>query len=144
MTDEATPSYADTLEAQILIDMVSDGKFLVDACAASGAKVSTVYSRIDKDERFAKEMERARRLGFDVRASNTLRVARGEEGYSTGDVKRDTLICKQENHMLAKWHPTVYGDKLQVETKTATVAIPVGDDPIAAQRAYEALMKGTG
>jgi hypothetical protein len=144
MTDEATPSYADTLEAQVLIDMVSDGKFLVEACQAAGAAVSTVYSRIDKDERFAKEMERARRLGFDVRASNTLRVARGEQGFSTGDVKRDTLICKQENHMLAKWHPTVYGDKLQVEQKSATVAIPTSNDPIEAQRMYEQLMKGTG
>lgn len=140
MTD--TPSYADTLEAQIIIEMVSEGTTLTDACKTVGAAVSTVYYRIDKDIKFQEEMERARRLGFDVRASNTLRVARGEAGFSTGDVKRDTLICKQENHMLAKWHPTIYGDKLQVEQKTATVVIPTSDDPIAAQRAYEELMKG--
>lgn len=139
-----TASYADTLQAQTLLEMVGGGETLASACAATGAAVSTIYYRIDRDEKFREAMERARKAGAQALASSTLRVAKGEEGFSTGDVKRDTLICKQINHLLSKWHPNEYGEKLQVEQKTATVAIPVSDDPIAAQREYEKLMKFSG
>lgn len=141
MSDDK-PSYADTLEGQMIIEMVSAGEFLIDAATAVGLSEGMAYYKIRTDERFREEMERARELGYDAQARNTFKVAKGVEGFSTGDVKRDTLICKQTNHMLSKWHPKKYGEKLEIEQKTATVAIPVSDDPIAAQQAYEKLLTG--
>lgn len=144
MTDQ-TPNpndFADTLEAQMIADYVSDGMTLIDAVRTLGIPLRTVYNRIDAWPRFADMMERARAAGFDVIANNVRRVTRGEPGHSSGDVKRDKLIAEMDMKLLSKWHPKQYGEKLQVEQKSATVAIPVSDDPIAAQRAYEDLMKG--
>jgi hypothetical protein len=142
MTDQTKPDVADSLEAQMIADYVSDGIPLVDACRTVGVGYRTAYDWIARSPRFAEMMEAARETGYDVIAAGVRRVARGEEGYSTGDVKRDKLVAEMDMKLLSKWHPKRYGDKLQVEQKTATVAIPVTDDPIAAQRAYEALMRG--
>lgn len=142
MTDQTKPDVADSLEAHLIADYVSEGMPLVDACRSVGVGYRTAYDWIARSPRFAEMMDAARETGFDAIAANVRRVARGEEGYSTGDVKRDKLVVETDVKLLSKWHPKKYGDKLQVEQKTATVAIPVTDDPIAAQRAYEKLMKG--
>ncbi len=144
MTDQ-TPDpndFADTLEAQMIADYVSGGMTLVDAARTLEIPLRTVYNRIYTWPRFAEMMEAARTAGFDVIASDIRRVTRGEPGYSSGDPKRDKLIAEMDLKLLSKWHPKAYGEKLQVEQKTATVAIPVSDDPVVAQRAYEDLMKG--
>lgn len=48
---------------------------------------------------------RARRLGHHVIATDLLKTARGDEGYSTGDVARDKLIADTSLKLLAKWDP---------------------------------------
>lgn len=141
-TDTTKPDFADSLEAQMLADYVSNGETMIDACATLGLAVRTTYTRIRESERFREMMEEARKIGFHVIANRIRKVVRGELGHSTGDVKRDRLIADSDFKLLAKWHPQEYGEKIQVEQKTATIAIPVSDDPIAAQRAYEELMKG--
>lgn len=140
MTDK--PDYAETVEAQMIADWVSEGMTLIDACRALGIPQRTIYARLDANPQFREMMEDARSKGFDAIANNVRRVTRGEEGHSSGDVKRDKLIAEMDMKLLAKWHPHKYGEKLQVEQKTASVVIPVSDDPIAAQAAYERLMKG--
>lgn len=142
MTDHSKPDYADTIEAQMIADWVSEGMTLVDACRNLSIPLRTIYSRISANPRFADLMNDARESGFDAIASGIRRVARGEQGFSTGDGRRDKLVVETDLKLLAKWHPKKYGEKLQVEQKSATVQIPVTDDPIAAQRAYEDLMKG--
>lgn len=141
MADDQKPDYAETLEAQMIADYVTAGETLIDACRFVGVSYSTVFLRIRQNPGFAEMMEDARTAGYDVIANNVRRVTRGEVGHSSGDVKRDKLIAEMDMKLLSKWHPKGYGDKLLVEQKTATVAIPVTDDPIAAQRAYEDLMK---
>lgn len=136
------PEYGDTLEAQMVVDYVSEGMTLVDACRTLGIAYRTIYDRIRDHPKFAEMMETARANGYEVIANDVRRVARGEEGYSTKDPKRDRLVVETELKLLAKWHPTRYGEKLQIESRNANVEIPVGEDPIAAQKAYEELMKG--
>lgn len=135
--------YADTLEAQLIAEYVSGGETLVDACRVLGVPMSTTYDRIKRSPRFAEMMNLARDCGYDVIASNLRQVVRGVEGFSSGDVKRDRLIAETDTKLLAKWHPHKYGEKLQIESKSANVAIPVGNDPVVAQRAYEELLKGS-
>lgn len=137
------PDYAETIEAQMLADYVSGGMPLAEAMRTLGVGKTITYERIKNSARFAEMMELARDLGADQIACDIRHTARGAEGYSSGDVKRDKLIVETDLKLLAKWHPKKYGEKLEIEQKTASIAIPVGDDPIAAQRAYEELMKGS-
>lgn len=158
MTDQPDHDYADTLEAQMIADYVSDGMPLAAACRVLGIeRRQTIYEHMDKSARFRDMMEKARADGYDVLAEQCLDIADDSDNdYVEGTdrfgnpkimldkehIQRSKLRVETRMKLLAKWHPKKYGDKLQVEQKTATVAIPVTDDPIAAQRAYEALMKG--
>lgn len=157
MSDEK-PSYADTLEMQLLADYVSGGMTMIDACKTLSLSSRTVYDRMEKDERLAALMNKARDDGYDAIANQMLAIADdADNDYVEGTdrfgrpkifldkehVQRSKLRVETRAKLLAKWHPKKYGEKLQVETKGATIAMPVGDDPIAAQRAYEELMKGS-
>lgn len=152
MSDE--PDFADTLQGQMIVDMVASGKTLKFACESIGVGYSTVFFKIGKNPLFKERMEEARTAGYEVLAEECLEIA-DETAFDTIEtawgmsinkewMQRSKLRVETRLKLLAKWHPKKYGEKLEIESKTATVAIPVGDDPIAAQKAYEALMKGTG
>lgn len=153
------PDYGETLEAHMIADYVSGGMTLVDACRTLSIPYSTVADRIRANPGFAEMMEVARTAGYDVIANECLAIA--DDGTNDfmeredrfGNLKimldkehiqRSKLRVDTRLKLLAKWHPKQYGDKLQIESKTASVAVPVGDDPVAAQRAYEALLAGKG
>lgn len=150
MTNQPAPDYADTIEAQMIADYVSEGMPLAAAARMLGIeRRQTVYERMDASPRFREMMEKAREAGFDALAEDCLDIAdhTADDYFDNGKlnkeaVMRSKLRVETRLKLLSKWHPRKYGDKLQVEQKTATVAIPVTDDPIAAQRAYEELMKG--
>lgn len=127
----------------MLVDYVTGGMTLIDAAGALRIDLSRTYKRIKTNPKFAEMMETARAHGFDAIANNIRKVTRGEEGHSSGDVKRDRLIAEMDAKLLAKWHPKKYGEKIEIEQKSANVAVPVGDDPLAAVRAYEQLLKGS-
>lgn len=158
MTDqsETEPDYADALEAQMLVDYVREGMTLIDACKVLGLYRQQIYRAMEKSERFRDMMEKARLDGYDAIANQVLAIADDSDNdYEEGvdrfgnpklflnkeHIQRSKLRAEVRMKLLAKWHPKKYGEKLEIEQKTATVAIPVGDDPIAAQRAYEDLMK---
>lgn len=141
MTQATKPDYGDTLEAQLICDYVGDGETLVDACRILGVNYFTTFQRIRANPKFAEMMEAARESGFEIIANGVRLVTRGELGHSSGDPKRDKLIAEMDMKLLAKWHPKRYGEKIQIESKTASVAIPASDDPIEAQKAYEQFLK---
>jgi hypothetical protein len=149
MTDQPAPDYADTIEAQMIAEWVSEGMTMVDACRNLSIPLRTIYSRISANPRFAQMMDEARESGYDAIANECQRIAdhAADDYFENGKlnkeaVMRSKLRVETRLKLLSKWHPKKYGEKLQVEQKTATVAIPVTDDPIAAQRAYESLMRG--
>lgn len=156
MTDQKKPDAADRIEAQMIAEYVSDGMTLTSAARTVGVPVRTVYSWINASERFAQMMEQARLDGYDAIADQVVQIADDTDNdYVEGTdrfgrpkimldkehIQRSKLRAEVRMKLLAKWHPKKYGDKLEIEQKSATIAIPVGDDPIAAQRAYEDLMK---
>ena len=139
--------YAPTLNDEMLADMISDGMDLVEACEVLGLGASgrrQVHRRIQRDPLFAEFMEAARTAGYEVIASRTRKVTRGVEGFSTGDWKRDQLICKQDNWLLEKWHPKAYGQKLEVESVSKVANVAISDDPNEAARQYSELVNGKG
>lgn len=155
MSDE--PDFADTLEGEIILDMIANGQTLRAASAAVGVPYSTIFFRIGRHPKFKERMEDARSAGYEVLAEQCLEIAddgrndlvETEDRFGNPKIKldkdhiqRSKLRVETRLKLLAKWHPKKYGEKLEIEQKTATVAIPVSDDPIAAQRAYEQLMKG--
>lgn len=141
------PDFADTLNGQIIIDMVGSGKTLKAACEAVGQSYGDVFRKITENPKFKEQMEEARAAGYEIIAEECLEIASGdtlnEDGCPSKDyTARAKLMVETRLKLLAKWHPKKYGEKLEIEQKTATVTIPVSDDPIAAQRAYETLLKG--
>jgi len=153
MTDPATLDYADTLEAQMIADYVSDGKTIKAACRILGiTRRQSVYERMKESARFTEMMEAARTAGADAIADDVIDII----DDTTEDVEmtrfgprankefiaRSKVRAEYRIKLLAKWHPKKYGEKLQIESNTRSVAIPPTDDPIAAQKAYEQLMKG--
>lgn len=157
MTDQPEkPDYGDTLEAQIIADMVSDGITLIKACRDLGISHTGIYAKINGSAKFAAMMETAREAGYDVIADGCFDIA----DDTTSDmievetrngpkivvdrehIQRSKLRIETRLKLLAKWHPKRYGEKLQVETKSANVQIPISDDPVEAAREYEKFMKG--
>lgn len=144
--------YAKTLEAQMLADYVSGGMPLAQACRTLDINLATTYDRMSKWPTFAEMMNKARDAGYDMIAIDCLEIADDtsadtiETRYGVKPNKefiaRSKLRVETRLKLLAKWHPKKYGEKLEIEQKTANVAIPVGNDPVAAQRAYEQLLKG--
>lgn len=146
-------TYAASLEAQMLSDYVSGGMPLAQACRTLGVSPLTTYDRLSKWPEFADLMNRARDVGYDMIAVDCLEIA-DETGKDTVTTSRGEFANKEwmarsklrvetRLKLLAKWHPKKYGEKLEIESKSASVAVPVGDDPLAAVRAYEALLKGS-
>lgn len=128
----------------MLADYVSGGMPLAAACRALGVNLSTTYDRMSKWPAFAEAMNKARDAGYDMIAVDCLEIADNKSDDATDRefVQRSKLRVETRLKLLAKWHPKKYGEKLEIEQKTANVNVPVGNDPIAAARAYEALLKG--
>ena len=131
----------------MLADYVSGGMPLAAACRALDVNLSTTYDRMSKYPAFAEMMNKARDAGYDMIAVDCLAIADhvandGTDKPNKEWMARSKLRVETRLKLLAKWHPKKYGEKLEIEQKSASVAIPVGNDPIAAARAYEALLKG--
>lgn len=132
--------FADTLEANLLVEAIAGGTTLVDAAAEIGISVSKVYRRLRVSPRFQEMMDLARDVGFDVIASNVRKVTRGDAGFSSGDVKRDRLIAEYDFKLLQKWNPKKYGEKIEIESKNVNVEIPASDDPVLASQVYKQMI----
>lgn len=85
----------------------------------------TVYDWISNNEEFAARIARARELGFDAIAEETLEIAdetsRDTLSNDHGDycnhewVSRSKLRVETRLKLLAKWSPKKYGDRIQVD-----------------------------
>ncbi len=84
--------------------------------------VSTLWVWERADPAIAEAISRARRLGHHAIATDLRKTARGEAGYSTGDVQRDKLIVDTDIRLLAKWDPRYYGDSQQLRLADANGA----------------------
>jgi hypothetical protein len=97
-----------------IIAGISEGIPLAVICREDGMPSDdTVRNWADEDERFARDIARARECGFDQIAHRLRSTSRGR-GESTGDVVRDKLIIDTDLKLLAKWDPKRYGDRPEI------------------------------
>jgi len=103
---------------------IADGQTLRAYCRQEGSpNWRTVYNWLEKDEEFLTRFTRARDMGQDAIAEDTLEII-DEFPISTGGdnprldsthVQYNKNRVEQRMKLLAKWNPKKYGDKVGVE-----------------------------
>lgn len=127
--------------AEEIIVWIADGNTLREFCRQPGKpNWRTVYEWIEKDPIFAARFARARDMGHDAIAEDTLAIidTEAERAISEGGVRRDAAHVawlknrvEQRMKLLAKWNPKKYGDKVGVESSgsiAVTIATGVPND----------------
>lgn len=111
---------ADQCKARIC-DRLAEGIPLREICREAGMPAwRTVYDWMDADEAFAAAIARARDIGADAIAAESLsivdeapeRTALGN--IDPGSVAHAKLRAEHRLKLLAKWNPKKYGDKLAI------------------------------
>jgi hypothetical protein len=108
-----------------IVRRLSDGETLRAICRDEHMPAwQTVYSWIDINPDFSERIARAREVGFDAIAADTLAlIDEKPERHDTqfGDRVDPGYVAWQKNRveqrmkLLAKWSPKLYGDKLTAE-----------------------------
>ena len=108
-----------------ILAWISNGKTLRDYCREEGNPAwQTVYGWLEKDEDFRERFARAREMGHDAIAEDTLALidTRPEMAVSDSGSRMDAAFVawkknqvEQRMKLLAKWNPKKYGDKVGVE-----------------------------
>ena len=136
------------IKAQI-VAWLSEGKTLRDYCRQEEKpSYPSIYRWLDEDKQFAIDYARAREVGFEILAEETLRIAdtmhlgRKVVTHSGGDADEDVMTVTEEDmlghrklqietrlKLLAKWNPKKYGDKtILAGDDTAPVVIEANFD----------------
>lgn len=105
-----------------IVKRLADGEPLRAICRSDGMPHwTTVYAWMEADKDFAIRIARAREIGFDAIAENTIGIADEHPGYvdnggtDTGAVAHAKLRIETRLKLLSKWSPKKYGDKQAVE-----------------------------
>ena len=133
-------------KAEAICEWIAQGQTLRQWCRENGVHYSTVYLWMEKDQEFAQRIARAREIGHDVIAEETLEIIDTEPEFaeswsqSGGSKHRDSAHAtwlknrvEQRMKLLAKWNPKKYGDKVGVEaqggfTLTVVTGVPSSDE----------------
>ena len=105
-----------------ICEQIADGIPLREICRQSGMPAwRTVYDWVGADEAFAAAIARAREMGHEAIAEETVEMVdaepeRGPDGkVDPGWVAHTKLRVEHRLKLLAKWNPKKYGDKIQAE-----------------------------
>lgn len=117
LTTGPTPALLDELE-----EWISEGKPLRAFCRQEGKpSFRTVYRWMEANDKLSSRIARAREHGFDALAGQCLDLADEEPdllekgGYDSGHTNWKKLQIWTRLQLLAKWDPSRYGDKHQVQ-----------------------------
>ena len=105
-----------------ICEQISVGTPLQEICRQKGMPAwRTVYDWMAADDDFAANIARARDLGADAIAEETLAIVdsepeRGNDGkIDSAWVAHQKLRAEHRLKLLAKWNPKKYGDKVSAE-----------------------------
>ena len=104
-----------------ICEQIADGIPLREICRQSGMPAwRTVYDWVGADEAFAAAIARAREMGHEAIAEETVEMVdaepeRGPDGkVDPGWVAHTKLRVEHRLKLLAKWSPKKYGDKMAI------------------------------
>lgn len=83
-----------------------------ELCREKGVGKSAVYEWIADDEELSGRIARARDVGYDELAEQTLEIA-DEKPKDAVEVQHAKLRIETRLKLLAKWDPRRYGDKME-------------------------------
>lgn len=119
-------TYSETLAAEICA-RIADGEPLRAICREDHMPAwTTVYNWINEHKSFAERIARARELGHDAIAEDTIEMIDAEPercGTQFGDKVDPGHVQWQKNRveqrlkLLAKWSPKKYGERIEIEGK---------------------------
>ncbi len=102
-----------------IIEWISDGKTLRDYCRQPNTPDhTTVYDWLDEDESFSHRFARARDIGADAIAQETLNIVderpptTDNGATDSGYVSWQKARVETRLKLLAKWNPKKYGDRI--------------------------------
>lgn len=108
-------TYSEDIAAEI-VKRISEGEPLAQICRDEHMPgVSTVYDWMKRRGDLSGAIARAREAGFDVIATDCLKIADDPEG----DPQRDKLRVDTRLKLLAKWDPKRYGEAVQLKHSDA-------------------------
>ena len=120
MTKRGAPSKRTPEVEERLIEGISEGIPLQPLCREEGMPAwRTVYDWMESDLAFAARIARAREVGADAIASESLEIVdeepqRGPDGkIDSGWVAHQKLRAEHRLKLLAKWSPKKYGDRVE-------------------------------
>jgi hypothetical protein len=116
-------TFSEVVAAEI-VERISTGETLRAICRSDGMPAwRTVYDWIDNNATFAAAIARARVLGHDAIAEETVDILdkepeRGKDGkIDPGYVQWQKNRAYQRMQLLAKWSPKKYGDRIEIDAK---------------------------
>ena len=128
------------LVAELVLSGVERGLSLSAAARGSGVNPVDVYDWAKACPAFAAAIERAKDVGGDAVADEALAIVDGKED---SDPRSRKNRAEFRLKLLAKTHPAKFGDRIQIDSRNANVAIALSADPQEAARQYAALMGRT-
>ena len=125
-------------KADEIIEWIAGGNTLRDYCRIEGNPAwRTVYEWLEKDSDFLARFARAREMGHDAIAEDTLEIidtfpmeAVSDSGSRLDSAHVSWLKNRVEQRMklLAKWNPKKYGDKIDVTSDGKQVGLGIHID----------------
>lgn len=115
-----------------VLEAISEGLSVRAVSRLPGMPVyETIMKWVLRDPEFRERYQMAKTVGYQDVVERLRKVAKGEEGYSTGDVRRDQLVVELDKWVLSKWDPHTYGDRVAVEhSGSVEVAAPLAMEQI--------------
>lgn len=127
--------YTPELAAEICARL-AEGEPLAEICREGGMPhPSTVRRWARESEALSLAIADAREDGEERISMNARRTAKGDPGFSTGDVQRDKLVIDTDLKLLAKWNPKKYGDSPGVSVSINAAPLPEQDRALLSEYA---------
>lgn len=121
-----------------IVEALENGIPLAVFCRQDGKPgLRTVYTWRDNNPEFKKRLDRARKIGHEVIAARLRDIASGKKGVSSGDVQRDKLMIYTDLQLLAKWDPSTWGERQEIDHKSS-------DGSMSPKPTVVRLVPGTG
>ena len=126
------------LNADLICTGLEAGTPLLELCRIYGLSSYMVYQWLQQDAVMAERANLAREIGADRIADQILPIADNE----ASDPRSRKVRIQARLDLLKVWHPSKYGERIQVDSRNLNANLDVSDDPLEAARQYADAMRG--